>query len=340
MSRKGCLASIGFCVLLAAGVPARAQTPFYTGKTVSILMASGEGGAYAMYGQVAATYLRKFIPGNPTVIVQNMTGAGGIRAADYLANVAPKDGTTLAMLLDLAAVTQVLEPQAVKYDLSKFSVIGSFVTDNPVVVVRADTGVRDFTDLKGKSSIVVGASGKGSQTYIHPALLKEILGVNLKIVTGYRGSVDISLALERGEVQAQSATWLSWLARHPDWINRREVIPIVQVGLKKERDLPNVPLMLDLTTTAADRQVLELMSSGSQIGRALFAPPAVPTERVSVLRDAFETMVRDPEFLDAVAKRNLVIAATRGVEVHDIIQRVVSYAPSIIDRARTIAGVK
>src|ERR1019366_5787543 len=126
----------------------------------------------------------------------------------------------------------------------------------------------NFADTKSKE-IIAGASGNGSQTYIHPALLKEVLGAKIKIVTGYRGSSDISLALERGEVQAQSATWVSWQARRSDWIKERKIIPIVQVGLKKEPDLPDVPLMMDLATSEGDRQVLELMSSGSQVGRFL-----------------------------------------------------------------------
>jgi tripartite-type tricarboxylate transporter receptor subunit TctC len=233
---------------------ARAQSAakFYTGKTVNILIGTGEGGAYSIYGQLAAEYLRKLLPGNPNVIVQSMSGAGGIKATNYLANVAPKDGTTLGIPADLAAATQMLQPRAVRYDLSKFTVIGSLVTDNPVVMVRADTGVRNFAEFKSKS-IVVGATGKGSQTYIHPALLKDMLGANIKIVTGYRGSTEIGLALERGEVQAQSATWVSWQALHSDLINRKEIIPIVQLGLRKERDLPDVPLVLELATTDEDR---------------------------------------------------------------------------------------
>jgi tripartite-type tricarboxylate transporter receptor subunit TctC len=343
MNKKRSFAALGLLSMLVAAVPtaARAQSvaQFYTGKTVSILIGAGEGGAYSLYGQLAAEYLRKLLPGNPTVIVQSTPGAGGIKATDYLANVAPKDGTALAMLLDLAAATQMLQPRAVRYDLSKFFVIGSFVTDNPVVMVRADAGVRNFAEFKGKP-IIVGASGKGSQTYIHPALLKDVLGANVKIVTGYRGSADISLALERGEVQAQSATWVSWLARHTEWIKQKQIIPIVQVGLKKEPDLPDVPLMLELATTDEDRQVLEFMSSGSQIGRALFAPPGVPADRIAALWSAFDTMVRDKDFLEAAAKRKLVIAATPGTEVQAIIQKVVSYSPAVIERARAVAGVQ
>jgi tripartite-type tricarboxylate transporter receptor subunit TctC len=326
-------------VVTLQGTMTRAQAPFYSGKTVSILIGAGEGGAYALYGQLAAEYLRKLLPGNPTVITQVMTGAGGIRATDYLANVAPRDGTVLGILLDLAAVTQVTEPRTVRYDLSKFNVIGSFVTDNPVIMVRADAGVRDFAEFKTRP-IVVGASAKGSQTYVHPAMLKEVLGANLRIVTGYRGAADISLALERGEVQAQSATWVSWLARHTDWINARQIIPIVQVGLKKEHDLPQVPLMIDLAANEEDRQVLELMSAGSQIGRALFAPPGVPAERIAALRNAFEAMVRDREFVEAAEKRKLVVRATAGTEVQAIIQKVVSYSPAVIERARAVSGAK
>ena len=320
---------------------ARAQSPgdFFSGKTISILLGSGKGGAYALYGQLAGEYLRKRIPGNPTVVVQTMTGAGGIKASDYLANVAPKDGTTLGILLDLAAATQMLQPRSVRYDLSKMPVIGSFVTDNPVLMVRADAGIRSFADLKTRS-IIVGASGKGSQTYIHPALLKDILGANIKIVTGYRGSTDITLAMERGEVQAQSATWISWKARQSAWISEGRIIPLVQVGLKKEDDLTQVPLMLELATSDPDRQVLEFMSSGSQIGRALFAPPGVPADRVSILRAAFESMVKDPAFLQDAAKRNLVVKPTSGPAVQTIIQNVVSYPPAVIERARAISGVK
>jgi tripartite-type tricarboxylate transporter receptor subunit TctC len=338
MNKKQGLAVLGVLSLLAAA-PAQAQSvaPFYSGKTITILVGAGEGGGYSFYGQLAGEYLRKLLPGNPTVIVQIMPGAGGIKATDYLANVAPKDGTSLGMLLDLAAATQMLQPRAVRYDLSKFSVIGSFVTDNPVVMVRADTGVSNFAEFKGKP-IVVGASGKGSQTYVHPALLKEVLGANLKLVTGYRGSSDISLALERSEVQAQSATWVSWKVRHTEWIRQKQILPIVQVGLKKEPELPDVPLMSELASSDEDRQVLEFMSSGSQIGRALFAPPGVPADRIAALRTAFETMIKDPEFLEAAEKRKLVIAPTSGTDVEAVIRQVVSYSPAVIKRAGAIAG--
>jgi tripartite-type tricarboxylate transporter receptor subunit TctC len=343
MSKKLIYSALGLLAVLMAAVPslagAQSVAQFYSGKTINILIGAGEGGAYSLYGQLAAEYLRKLLPGNPTVIVQSMPGAGGIKTTDFLANVAPRDGTSLGMLLDLAAATQVLQPRAVRYDLSKFSVVGSFVTDNPVVMVRADTGVRNFADLK-KKSVIVGASGKGSQTYVHPALLKDVLGADIKIVTGYRGSADISLALERGEVQAQSATWVSWQARHMDWIKNGQIIPIVQVGLKKESDLKDVPLMLELATTEEDRQVLELMSSGSQIGRALFAPPGVPADRIVALQTAFEAMVNDPGFREAAAKRKLVIVPTRGTDVQGIIQKVVSYAPAVIERARAASGIR
>jgi tripartite-type tricarboxylate transporter receptor subunit TctC len=336
-------AGAGFISLLVAVNPAEAQpqsvAEFYSGKTISILIGAGEGGAYSIYGQLAGEYLRKLLPGHPTVINQSMPGAGGIKAADYLASVASKDGTVLAMLLDLAAATQMLQPHAVRYDLSKFSVVGSFVTDNPVIMVRADTGVQTFADLK-KKPIIFGASGKGSQTYIHPALLKDVLGAKLKIVTGYRGSSDISLALERNEVQGQSATWVSWKARHTDWIKHRTIIPIVQVGLRKEPELPDVPLMSELAATNEDRQVLEFMSSGSQIGRALFAPAGVPEDRIAALRTAFAAMIKDPDFIAAAEKRKLVIKPTPGPEVQSIIKRVVSYSPAVIQRARILAGVK
>jgi tripartite-type tricarboxylate transporter receptor subunit TctC len=342
MQNKRSLAVAGLALMLAVvpiAAPAQSVAPFYAGKTINILVGAGEGGGYSLYAQLAAEYLRKFLPGNPTVVAQSMPGAGGIKATDYLANVAPKDGTALGMLLDLALATQMLQPRSVRYDLSKFSVVGSFVSDNPVLMVRGDAGARNFAEFKDKP-IVVGSSGRGSQTYVHPALLRDVLGAKLKIVTGYRGSSDISLALERGEVQAQSATWVSWLARHADWIKQKQIVPIVQLGLKKETDLPDVPLALELASTDEDRQVLEFMSSGSQIGRALFVPPGVPAERIATLRAAFEAMIKDTGFQEAAAKRKLVIAPTPGIDVQAIIQKVVSYSPAVIERARIVSGVK
>jgi tripartite-type tricarboxylate transporter receptor subunit TctC len=341
MTCKYAVSAIAFIaagsMLQATSSRAQSAAEFFAGKTVSIYVATGEGGAYTLYAQLAAEHLRRFLPGNPTMIVQNLPGAGGIRTTDYLQNVAPKDGTAIAMLLDLAAVTQMLRPRTVKYDVAKFEVIGSVVTDNPVVMVRADTGVRSFQDLKTKQ-VIAGASGNGSQTYIHPALMKEVLGANIKIVTGYRGSADISLALERGEVQAQSATWISWKARKADWIKDRKIIPIAQVGLAKEPELPDVPLMSELATSDDDRQVLEFMSSGSQVGRFLAAPPGVPADRVAALRRAFEAMVADTEFLQAAAKQKLEVKATPGPQVQAIIRKVVSYSPAIIQRARDAIG--
>jgi tripartite-type tricarboxylate transporter receptor subunit TctC len=319
MNKKQGLAVLGALSMLAA-VPAQAQSvaPFYSGKTISIVVGAGEGGGYSFYGQLAGEYLRKLLPGNPTVIVQSMPGAGGIKATDYLANVAPKDGTALGMLLDLAAATQMLQPRAVRYDLSKFSVVGSFVTDNPVVMVRADAGVSNFAEFKGKP-IVVGASGKGSQTWVHPALLKEVLGANLKLVTGYKGSADISLALERNEVQAQSATWVSWKARHAEWIRQRQIIPIVQVGLKKEPELPDVPLILDLPVPAKDRPLLAFMARSATVGRPLATTPGVPADRVAALRRAFEATVRDLEFIAAAAKEKLDVRPQSGDKIAEII---------------------
>ena len=324
-------------MLSPASSSAQPTADFFAGKTISIFVATGEGGAYSLYAQLAAEHMRKHLPGNPTMIVQNLPGAGGIRTADYLQNVAPKDGTAIAMLLDLVAVTQMLRPRTVKYDVAKFAVIGSVVTDNPVVMVRADTGVQSFQDLK-TTQVIAGASGNGSQTYIHPALMKEVLGAKIKIVTGYRGSSDISLALERGEVQAQSATWVSWKARHTDWIKDKKIIPVAQVGLKKEPELPDVPLMSELATSDDDRQVLEFMSSGSQVGRFLAAPPGVPADRIAALRHAFDAMVEDKDFLQAAAKQKLAVKATPGPEVQAIIQKVVSYSPAIIQRARDAIG--
>jgi tripartite-type tricarboxylate transporter receptor subunit TctC len=326
-------------VLPASPAGAQSSLDFYSGRPITILVASGEGGAYSGYAQLASEYMRRYIPGKPAIIVQHMPGAGGIRAADYLHNVAAKDGTVLGILLDLAVATQMLRPKSVKYDLSKFSVIGSIVTDNPVLMVRADSGVTKFADLETRQ-IVVGASGNGSQTYTVPTLLNEVLGARIKIVPGYRGSSDISLALERGEVQGQSATWVSWKSGHADWIKDKKIVPIIQSGLQKEVELPDVPLMMELAKSKDDRQVLALMSSGSQLGRFLSVPPGVPADRVAALRHAFDAMLEDAEFVAAAAKRRLEIKPMPGPAVQAIIREVVSYPPAVISRARDVIGVK
>jgi tripartite-type tricarboxylate transporter receptor subunit TctC len=332
---------LGFYGLAAIPPTSASAQPadFYAGKTVTISVAAGEGGGYSLYAQLAAEFLRKHLPGHPTVIVQNLPGAGGLRAADYLYNVAPKDGTALAALLDLVAVTQMLRPKMVKYDIAKFEMVGSLVTDNPVMMVRDDAGIRTFADVMSKE-IIVGASGPGSQTYINPLLVKDVLGAKVKIVTGYRGASDISLALDRNEVRGQFATWVSWKARKADWIKEKKILPLMQVGLKKEPELPDVPLMMELASSEEDRQVLEFMSSGSQVGRFIATPPGLPADRVAMLRKAFDDMMHDEEFLKAAAQRKLDIVYTSGPEVQAIIQKVVSFSPAVIKRAQDVTGVK
>jgi tripartite-type tricarboxylate transporter receptor subunit TctC len=320
---------------LAFGVPAAAQSvaDFYKGKTVSIAVPADAGGSSSHYALLFGDIFAKHIPGNPNVVVQHMPGAGGLRAANFVYNAAPKDGTTLLMSLDTMVVSELTQPEGAKYKSDKFNWIGTIVQTNAVLAVRADTGVKSIDDLKAKP-VIMASAGKGSQMSMVPAMLNGILGTKMKIVAGYSGSAKALLSVEQGETQGACITWGSWKLQRSDWFKSGFVVLIVQLGLYKEPDLPSVPMAHDLVKDAGDRKIIELLSTLSPIGRGLAGPPDMPQDRVAALRTAFDRAVHDPALLAEAKKRNLDINPLTGAELQRVIGAVAAMPPDLVRRAQ------
>jgi tripartite-type tricarboxylate transporter receptor subunit TctC len=317
------------------GNTSHAQSPaeFYKGKTVTFLVPYPPGGSYDVYGRLVAAHMGKHIPGKPNIIVQNMGGGGGTKGTNYSYRSGAKDGTFLLWPFDAYATSQLLNPKRVKYDASKFTSLGSIVPVNPVVMVRAGAPAKTLDAVK-RTEVIVGCTSRNSQSFIMPAMQKYFLGLKFKLICGYKGSAPLTLALERKEVDVQSSAWASWRIRHADRISKRELTPLVQVGLTREKELPNVPLMQELTSDPKAKRVLEFVSSGSAIGRSLAAPPGVPADRIAALRTAFNAVVKDPGLLADAKKRRALVIPKKGEEVQSIVVKILATAPELVKEAK------
>ncbi len=318
--------------LSAARVNAETVEGFYKGREVTILIGHPPGGSYDLYAQLAAPYLHKYIPGNPTVIVQSMPGGAASRAAAYLYAKGPKDGSMIALFPETIAYVQLMDPVQGKWDVTKMSYIGSFAPVNTAFMVLKTSHIKSAQDLKA-GKINVGCSGRTSQSFQYPAALKAVAKLPFNIICGYDGSSAYTLALMRGEVDLVSKAWNAWRAEDKDNIDNGTLIPILQGGLKRTPELPNVPLMQEITDDPTAKHVLEFVSSGAAIGRALLAPQGVPADRLAALREAFDKMVADPAFLADAAKRSAYIEPVRGSDVQEASDAIIHTPKDIVDLA-------
>jgi tripartite-type tricarboxylate transporter receptor subunit TctC len=283
-----------------------------------------------------AEYLSKHIPGNPQVVAQSMPGAGGLKAANFAFNAMPKDGSSLYMPVDTMIISQLLRPNKVKFKSDKFTWLGNVVQSNAAIVVRRDAGIDKLSDLKTKQ-VVMASSGKGSQTFLMPQLVNALYDAKFKIVTGYRGSQKMQLAMEQGEAQGVSLTWLAWSTGRPDWFKSGGFAkPILQIGNEKEKDLPDVPMFSDVVTSKEDKQIVKFMASMGPIGRGLAVPPGTPSDRVAALRAAFQKVINDPDFIADAKKRNLRVIPLTGEQVQKIVGESLEASPAVVKRAQEL----
>jgi tripartite-type tricarboxylate transporter receptor subunit TctC len=314
--RMSFAAGIAAAVASGLAAPAAAQSveQFYKGSTLTILLGQPPGGSYDLYARLAADYMRKFIPGNPTIVVQYKPGGGGAVAVAYFYAQAPKNGSMLGLFSETIPQTQLLEPAVGKWKMQDMTYIGSFSTVNAAFVRRKNAPAKTVEEMR-HIAMNVGCSGRTSQSYQSPALLKNLAGFKFNIICGYPGSAEYVLALEKGEVDMVSSAWNQWTSAHMQKIESGEFVPVIQSGLKRHKDLPNIPLMQELVTDPKLKQVFEFASAGAAIGRALLAPPNVPQDRIDALRAAFDKTVQDPAFLADAKKRGAEIDPTSGAEV-------------------------
>lgn len=308
----------GIAAAVASGLvaPAAAQSveQFYKGSTLTILLGQPPGGSYDLYARLAADYMRKFIPGNPTIVVQYKPGGGGAVAVAYFYAQAPKNGSMLGLFSETIPQTQLLEPAVGKWKMQDMTYIGSFSTVNAAFVRRKNAPAKTVEEMR-HIAMNVGCSGRTSQSYQSPALLKNLAGFKFNIICGYPGSAEYVLALEKGEVDMVSSAWNQWTSAHMQKIKSGEFVPVIQSGLTRHKDLPNIPLMQELVTDPKLKQVFEFASAGAAIGRALLAPPKVPQDRIDALRAAFDKTVKDPAFIADAKKRGAELDPTSGAEV-------------------------
>ena len=313
--------AVGLAAALLASAPTQAQpvSDFYRGKTLRMLIGYGPGGGYDIYGRLVAEFLPRHLPGTPTMVTQNMPGAGSFVAAKYMYDVAPRDGTVFGSLAQTLALDSMTNTNA-KLDVGKMPYIGRVVTNIDVGAALPKTGIESFQDVRAKQ-YSVGASGGGSTTVLFPTALKIYAGAKFKLVRGYSGTSDILLAMERGEVDIVGAYGLPGiLVSHPGWVHSGEATILYQAAVKRHRLLPNVPSLLELAQSNEGRQVLSAAASTGEIGRSILTTPGVPPERLAALRSAFQAMLKDPDFVSACEKRNLMVDAAAGEEIDEIVR--------------------
>lgn len=322
-----------FCL----GFGAAADDGFFKGKTITIINSTGNGGSYFNLAQSISRYMPKYIEGAPTMIVKSMPGAGNVLATNFMYNAAPKDGTHIATINNSIPLHQVISGRGVQYDATKFNWLGSTGTYNSVAYVWHTAGIRSVKDLD-KKEVLLGGTGPGSSIVIYPAAMNKILGSKFKFVLGYRSTHEIDLAMERGEVHARTGSYTGLRADHPDWISQKKVDIILQIGSKRDPELPDVPLLTELARNDAERDILRLMSSPISLGRPYLAPPGIPESRLAVLRKAFAATLRDPGFREEARKMDHEIDPLTPEDVAKVVHETINASPAAISVAKEIMG--
>ena len=314
-------------MFLAALAPATALAQYYAGKTVTMVVGYKTGGGYDATARVLARHLPKHIPGKPTIIVQNMPGANSLIAANHVYNVAKPDGLTIGTFNRNLPLAQLLKVEGVKFDMTKFAWIGSAASESTVLAIRSDLSYRTFEDLKkaGKT-VVIGATGPGANTYDFPLLLKELLGLNLKIVSGYSSSSDIMLAIERKEVDGRAGSYSSVRP----FIDRKLVHPVIRARAT-EPGIEQLPVDENLAPNARAKAVMALRSAPEVLGRPYVMHPGTPAEHLKVVREAFASAIKDPELVAEGKKAKMDLEFVHGDEAVKIIKEVLSQPKDVVE---------
>ena len=314
-------------------IAAESVADFFRGKTITIAIGFPAGGGYDIYGRLAARYLGKYVPGNPNIVAQNMIGAGGLKAANYIYSVAPKDGTALGVIPDSSVSEELLGTPGISYVSKNFIWIGRISSAVNVQAVWHTAGITDIEQVKTRE-VIAGGSGPTAAATVYPRVLNAVAGTKFKMVTGYGGAPESCLAMEKQEIQSCLTAWSTVKAAKREWLDNKLANLVIQWGTRRHPELPNLPAMTELAKTDEERQVLALYASSTDIGKALVAPPGVPEERVKALRDAFMEMVKDPDLLAEVKKASLDFDYQHGEDLQKFVAEVSNVSPAVVERAR------
>jgi tripartite-type tricarboxylate transporter receptor subunit TctC len=326
--------------LLAGAYPAQAQgaADFYRGKTVTLIVGYSSGGGYDTYTRILARHLGKHIPGNPAIVVQNMPGAGSLKMANHLYNVAPKDGTVLGTFSRGMAMEPLIGGQNVQFDATKFTWLGSGTNETSVFVVWHAASVKTWDDLLGKE-FTVGGEGSGSDPDIYALLLKNAFGAKFKLISGYPGTTELALAIERGEIDSRASwSWSSLKALKPHWIAEKKVNFPVQLNLTRGAELQQVPLVTEYARSDAQRQMLRLILSRQEMARPYAAPPGIPEDRKAALRKAFDDAWADPELLAEMKSRGQEVNPVSGPALDKLIAELYATPKNVVAETRKAIG--
>lgn len=326
--------------IAAIAVPASADSlaDFYKGKTVSIVVSTGEGGTYDTVARSIARYMPKHIPGDPNMVLRYMPGAGHVLATNYMYNQAPKDGTYIATIGNSIPQAQALDGKGVRFDARKFNWLGTTGISNLMTVAWGASGVKTIDDVF-KNEVTAGSTGAGSGTMLYPTITNNVVGTKFKIISGYRKATEIDLAMERGEVVVRAGFSLGSLSNeHPDWISGKKVNFLFQVGGKREPRYPDVPLMSELGRTPEQQQLMRILSAPVELGRPYLAPPDLTVDRVKALRSAFVNTLKDPAFLAEARKLKFDLRPLNGDDTAKIVKETIDIPPAIATKAKEILG--
>ena len=313
---------------LSAGVE-----EFYKGKSISLIIGYSVGGGYDLYGRLLARHMGKFIPGRPTIVPQNLTGAGSLRAANYIYSAAAKDGTVIGTFGRTIATTPLLMPANAQFDATKLTWLGSITNEVSTCVTWHASPVKEWRDALEKP-ITMGGEGTGADPDVYALLYKHVFGAKWRLVTGYQGTNDTMLAMERGEVDGLCGlSWSTLISRHKQWFDEKKINVIVQAALKKQPELKDVPLALDLARDGERAQILKLFLTSQEMARPFAAPPGVPADRQAALVTAFEQTMRDPEFLAEGAKLNMEINPLDSKRMERLIAELYATPRDVVEKA-------
>jgi tripartite-type tricarboxylate transporter receptor subunit TctC len=329
------LPTLALAACIGSGTALAADDGFYKGKTVTVVVGFTSGGGYDIYARVLARYLGSHIPGNPTVIVQNMPGAGSLTAVKYLDINAATDGTVIATFNNGLLVQSVTIPDKVDVKFSNVAWLGSITPDYRVCYAWAATGVKSWDDMMKRKEFVLGSTGKGSGNYINGAILRMVFHAPVKQILGFPGSAEQRLAIERGELDGDCGSWTSIPV---DWVRDGKINPFVRFSPQRPAYIPeSAGYAGDFAKTPEQKALVELLSSGDQIGRPFIMSKRVPADRLATIRAAFDAAMKDPGFVADAEKQNLSVDPITGLQAEKIVAEIVKAPPKIVAEAKDVS---
>ncbi len=328
-----CLLASLICLASAQTLNAQTVEEFYRGKTISLIIPNAPGGSFDLYARLVASNLGRFIPGHPSIVPQNMPGAAGMLAANYLTGIAPKDGSVMSVLVPNITLAQILGVQAISYDTRKFNWIGRIIATTATLFTWHTSGTKTLADLKTRETLVA-STGPLSQAEINSTMLNGVVGTRFKLIRGYKGSGEAALAVERGEADGTLMPWEFLKSAHADWIRDNKISIVTRYVRRAIAERPDVRPVYDLAETPEQRAVLSLFLGSDEMGQPIAMPPDVPRDRVEAVRKALDAMVKDPEFLTDAEKRHLDLLPGTAGELEKTVAEAFEVPPAAIEVAR------